>query len=280
MKKILIDAEKCIQCCNCQNACKDEFCDNDWMPYTAPQGPGQFWIQIRESQAADGPRMKLNRVPVLCQQCVDAPCIKAAADAGVPDAVYRREDGYVIIDPEKSKGIQAIKDACPYKTIYWNDALDIPQKCTMCAHLLDSGWEQPRCVTACPTDALRFVDEEELKPENIYAPLEKLHPEYGTHPTVTYQNLPKPFIAGALYSEMQDVCVENAYLRLASKVTGKTYEGRSRIMGEFRIKGIEPGIYDLEVDAAGYEPKRIEKLDLREALNVGDIDLNPVIAQV
>ena len=36
----------------------------------------------------------------MCQHCDDAPCIKSAKN----DAVTKRDDGIVIIDPEKSKG--------------------------------------------------------------------------------------------------------------------------------------------------------------------------------
>ena len=73
-------------------------------------------------------------------------------------AVYRRPDGIVIIDPERSKGQKAIAEACPIGAVYWNDELGLPQKCTMCAHLLDKGYAAPRCVEACPNDALHFGD--------------------------------------------------------------------------------------------------------------------------
>ena len=39
--------------------------------------------------------------------------------------------------------------------IQWNEELKVAQKCTMCAHLLDDGWTEPRCVQACP---IRPVD--------------------------------------------------------------------------------------------------------------------------
>jgi Fe-S-cluster-containing dehydrogenase component len=37
--------------------------------------------------------------------------------------------------------------------------LMIAQKCTGCAHLVDKG-DIPRCVYACPTEALKFCEEE------------------------------------------------------------------------------------------------------------------------
>lgn len=78
-----------------------------------------------------------------------------------PDAVYRREDGLVIIDPAKAAGHSELVDACPYGAIYWNDDLGLPQKCTGCAHLVDAG-ALPHCVDACATGALQFGEEEDL----------------------------------------------------------------------------------------------------------------------
>jgi Fe-S-cluster-containing dehydrogenase component len=74
-----------------------------------------------------------------------------ARSTGVPD-------GIVIIDPVKAKGQKAIVNSCPYRVIFWNAELEIPQKCTLCAHRLDEGEKQPRCVEACPTGALVFGD--------------------------------------------------------------------------------------------------------------------------
>jgi Fe-S-cluster-containing dehydrogenase component len=270
MKTILIDPSRCLQCCNCQNACKDEHVDNEWLPYAAKQGKGQFWIQIRESQAASGTRMRLNRVPVPCQHCADAPCIAAANGA-----IYRRDDGIVIIDPQKAKGIKGLAEACPYGAIYWNAELDLAQKCTLCAHLLDAGWEKPRCVTACPVDALSFVEAKDLSPENTYAPLEELHPEYNTSPTVAYVNVPKPFIAGAVYSPNEDLCLEGVNIKVERATDERVYTTKTDFLGEFRVAGLNPGYYTLYLEKSGYSPKRIAKLDVRSALNVQEVKLYP-----
>ena len=84
-------------------------------------------------------------------------------DALQADAIYRREDGMVVIDPAKCTGCKLCPDACPSESIYFNEGLNIAQKCTGCSHLLDDGWDVPRCVDACPTEALRFGEESELK---------------------------------------------------------------------------------------------------------------------
>ncbi len=273
MKTILVDPSLCIQCCDCQIACKDEHCDNDWSPLAAPQEEGQFWIQVRERQVASGSRMRQERVPVMCQQCKDAPCIAAAQAAGHPEAVYRRDDGIVIFDTEKARGCHEVMDACPYGVVYWNDVLDLPQKCTMCAHLLDAGWERPRCVAACPRDALRFVDTSELEPQNMYAPLEHLHSEYGTNPTVAYVNIPKPFVAGEVYSPVKNRCLDDVTVMLTNEATLQRWETKTDYFGEFKVEGISDGYYTLELEKEGYGRKRVERLDVRGALNTGSIAL-------
>lgn len=79
MKTLLIDAEKRIDCRNCQTACKDEHCDNDWSPIAALQAPRQYWIKVNNTEAGDGARVEMQRTQVVCQQCADAPCMKVAA---------------------------------------------------------------------------------------------------------------------------------------------------------------------------------------------------------
>lgn len=271
MKTILVDPDRCMQCCLCQQACKDEHCDNDWSPIAKPQGKSQFWVKCNETEVGSGTRMKLHRVTVMCQHCSNAPCIAAGEGA-----VYRREDGYVIIDPEKAVGNRAIAEACPYGAVYYNEELDLPQKCTMCAHLLDMGWKQPRCVTACPADALTYVDTDELTVDNMYAPLERFHPEYGTDPQVAYVNLPKPFIAGAVYDPKADKCLANVLVTATHMVTGKASSAYSDTLGEFRLVKLDPGFYTVSFFKDGYCYKELSKIDARVSPNIEDVVLYPL----
>lgn len=272
-KTILVNPARCLECSNCWVACKDEHCDNDWSPITAAQGEDQWWIRIEETEAASGAHIKLHRVPILCQQCENAPCMNAGGDA-----VYRRKDGIVLIDPIKAKGRKEIVEACPYGTIYWNEDLELPQKCTMCAHLLDAGWEQPRCVTACPNDALMFVDvESDLTDENLIAPLEHLDPEFGTDPQVAYVNLPKIFVAGECASYDLEHCVEDACIVATHQVTGKEYRGYSGSYGDFHIDVDEPGFYTIAFKAEGYKRKTISSVDLRNSISLDVVRLHRVV---
>ena len=190
MKKwcFIIDIAKCEDCNNCFLACKDEHVGNSWPGYSLPQPVhGHRWINIMRTERGQYPLVDAAYRPTPCMHCDEAPCIKAASEG----AVYRRGDGIVMIDPEKAAGQRDLPKACPYGAIWWNDKADAPQKCTFCAHLLDKGWEKPRCVQACPTGALEAMklDDADLGRLAAEEGLEQLHPEYGTCPRVYYKNL-------------------------------------------------------------------------------------------
>ncbi len=98
----------------------------------------------------------------------------------------KRDDGIVIIDPEKSRGRRDLVDACPYGAIVWNEEREVPQAWIFDAHLLDAGWKEPRCAQACPTGALRAVklDDDAMRAQARAESLEVLQPELGTRPRV------------------------------------------------------------------------------------------------
>ena len=98
-----------------------------------------------------------NFMPVMCNHCDDAPCMKAATDG----AVKKRDDGIVIIDPVKAKGQKEIVDACPYGAVYWNEESQLPQAWIFDAHLLDTGWDKTRAEQCCPTDVFTSVKVED-----------------------------------------------------------------------------------------------------------------------
>ena len=150
-KVFIFDAAKCNGCRNCQLACKDEHVDNEWLPYAKPQpDTGQFWTSMEEIIRGQVPKVKVSYVMHRCQHCDNAPCMKAA-----PDAVYKREDGLVIIDPVKAEGKRELVDACPYGAIYWNKELGLAQKCTGCYDRRQQGLD-PACVAACINRSLQW----------------------------------------------------------------------------------------------------------------------------
>ena len=264
-KVFYVDVAKCSGCYNCQFACKDEHVDNDWSPYAKPQPTiGQFWIKLEEYVRGTVPKVKIHYIPQLCNHCENAPCIAAAKNG----AVYRRDDGLVIIDPEKAAGQKQLADACPYGAIYWNEELGIPQKCTGCAHLVDNG-RKPRCVDVCPTEALQFGEEEELA--ELIQGTEVRMPETGCRPRVYYRNIPGQFIAGTVYDPEAERIVENARCHLSTGA--RTWDVYTDDFGDFWFKDLPVGKFDLSIQAEGYAPKLFQGLSTQECVNLGDIPL-------
>ncbi|MBU2498373.1 MAG: carboxypeptidase regulatory-like domain-containing protein [Proteobacteria bacterium] len=277
MKKwnMIIDVAKCHDCNNCFLACKDEYVDNDWPPYTLAQPwHGQRWMDIMRKERGQYPHVDVGYRPTPCMHCDNAPCIKAAKDG----AVYKRDDGIVIIDPEKAKGQKDLVKSCPYHVIWWNADKALPQKCTFCLHLLEDGWKVPRCVHACPTDSIQVVFAEDAQMEKIKKAedLEVLQPDLKTKPRVYYKNLyryDKCFIAGSVALQDKDECAEGAKVTLSK---GKKAVGNveTNNYGDFKIDRLEEnsGRYTLEVAFPGYKSKKVE-VDLKESVSVGNIFL-------
>jgi hypothetical protein len=92
---------------------------------------------------------------------------------------------------------------------------------------------------------------------------------------VAYVNIPRPFVAGAVYSPNEDICLENVTVVLTAPATGLRHETQTDFMGEFRISNIQAGIYDISLSKPGYASKRLKRIDVREAVNVEEIRLYP-----
>jgi len=259
MKKynFIIDVAKCENCNNCFLSCKDEHCGNDWPGYSLSQPlHGQRWMNILRKERGRFPLIDVAYLPKPCMHCDDAPCIAAAKNG----EIYKRPDGIVLIDPEKAKGQKALVAACPYGTIWWNEESQIPQKCTFCAHLLDQGWKEPRCVQVCPTGALSLlhVEDEELARIKESEKLETL-PTKGlsTHPRVLYKNLHRfntHIIVGSVATgeEGATECVVDATVRLIEN--GHTVsEQATDDFGDFKFDGLSArhGGYEIEVVFSG-----------------------------
>ena len=264
---IAVDSRMCMACYCCFMACKDEHCGFA-SKLSAPQPiMGQTWIEIREWERGDSSRhVKNASVATLCAHCQDPACMKASSNG----AVYKRPDGIVIIDPEKSKGQKAIVDACPIKAVYWNDELEIPQKCTMCAELLDDpdyvaylgdpGLKRPRCVEVCPNKALIFGDLDD--PESEISKLvasernTQLEPLKGQETNVKYLNVPTIFLAGTVYlpKELDEVCI-GAKVKLTCKETGETWETETNYFGDWEVEWLpKKKNIDVLIEVPDYKP--------------------------
>lgn len=251
-RTFLIDVEKCSGCSLCTIACKDEHVGAAYLPWTKPQpDTGHFWIRVEPVERGRIPRVRMSYMPLLCQHCANAPCMKACPE----DAIRRRDDGLVWIDPETCTGCGLCQEACPYDVIYMNGELGIAQKCTGCAHRVDEG-SLPRCAEICPHDAIVFGDETDAvfgKTEQGGA-REIYHPEYRAEPRVRWKGLPKPWIAGTVIDPVSDEVVADAAITAIDLFDDGSVTVRSDAFGDFWIKRVEQGRkYKIEIEKAGYQ---------------------------
>jgi Fe-S-cluster-containing hydrogenase components 1 len=268
LKVFTFDGARCNGCYNCQIACKDEHVANDWTPYAKPEPEiGQFWLKIDEKVRGQVPRVKVAYTALLCNHCDNAPCMAACRFS----AIYKRDDGLVIIDPTKCTGCKDCVDACPYAAIYFNDGLNLAQKCTGCAHLLDSGWKEPRCVDACPTLALQFKEEAEAKEFIKKSEFVKPARQAKDKTRVYYQNLPKRFVAGTVYDPVEKEVVIGANVTLEETAGKKSYSAKTDSYGDFEFEKLPVGKFNLTIEK-GKKSKSI-KVNTDEDVSLGDIPL-------
>jgi molybdopterin-containing oxidoreductase family iron-sulfur binding subunit len=112
-------------------------------------------------------------MPVQCQQCANAPCVKVCP----VQATWQEPDGIVVVDYNWCIGCRYCEAACPYHARRFNwTAPEIPaeelnteqgylsnrvrpqgvvEKCTFCLHRTREG-RLPACLEACPTGARVF----------------------------------------------------------------------------------------------------------------------------
>jgi Fe-S-cluster-containing dehydrogenase component len=269
---MIIDTTKCTGCYNCFLTCRDEFAGNDYPGYAAAQPmSGMNWIKVVERERGQYPKVKVAYTPVMCMHCENANCIKAAKD----NAVYRRPDGIVIIDPVKAKGQKEIVAGCPYRVIEWNEEKQLPQKCILCAHMLDKGEKVPRCVESCPTGALVFGDLDDPKSEisklTASAKTEALHPEYGMKEKVRYIGLAKKFIAGTVILGDRDEVAVGVKVTLSGDGGGVSVLTNG--FGDFEFEGLADNVdYVIKVEAAGYKAKSVKARTAKD-ITLGEIVL-------
>ena len=277
MKKwnMIIDVAECTNCNLCTLATMDEYVGNDWPGYSKPMPRhGHKWIDILQKERGQVPMIDIAYVPTMCNHCDDAPCIAKGGGA-----VKKRDDGIVLIDPDKAKGRKDLVEACPYGHVWWNEEHQVPQIWTFDAHLIDQGWQQTRGQQSCPTGAMRAVkvEDAEMQRMAIEQGLDVMKPELGTEPRVYYKNLwryTKCFIGGTVSAEADGAvdCVEGATVRLV-KDGSVVAETASDNYGDFKFDHLDEnsGRYVLEISAAGRA--RTVEAELGASINLGEIRL-------
>jgi len=267
MKAITVDLNYCNGCYACQIACKDEHVANEWPGYAKPQpNIGHFWFKLHEETRGTVPKVKVAYRPHLCMQC--GFCI----DKCRSKAIYRRDkDGLVIIDPDKCTGCEVCVSNCPYDAIYYNKDLLISQKCTGCAHLLDDGWEKPRCALQCPTECIKFIDVDNVDAFMKDPEWEVIKPELNLPVRVFYKGILKRFLAGTIYDPVEKEVLIGAKLTLKDKASGETREMETDWAGDFWFHKVnDKAKYTLTI-AHGGKKMVIDDIDTTCDVNLGDI---------
>lgn len=167
-KRVLIDLDRCIECGSCAAAC---FYTHQHMPIVHFARGG--WALL----------------PVICRQCQAAACVAACP----VEAMVRDEHGVVWRKAALCIGCGSCARACPFGVIplekggvpaaaVSTDRISgrIVAKCDLCADRVlgpNGDGAVPRCVAACPSGALLFVDERaEGAPETLGGRTTGAHP--------------------------------------------------------------------------------------------------------
>ena len=138
-----VDTRRCFGCHGCEVSCKAE---ND-VPL------GNFIRQTIYKDVGEYPQVARMFLPMACQHCEDAPCIKACPCG----ALHKEAGGTVAVDYNICCGHATCVEVCPYGAIYMDPVAKQAVKCHNCYHRTENGME-PACVPTCPSEALYFGD--------------------------------------------------------------------------------------------------------------------------
>lgn len=278
---LVVDIARCNNCASCTLATMDEHAGNDYPGYAASQPrQGAPWISIRRHTRGEDEHVDVAYMPTMCNHC-DRPACAVGAD----DAVVKRDDGIVLIDPAKAKGRRDLVAKCPYGAIHWNEALQLPQIWIFDAHLLDAGWPVPRCEQACATGAIRALKlrDEDMRAVAREQALEVSRPELGTAPRVYYKNLYRMhqrFVAGTVVAVRDGGtdCLQGGSVALHRDGTVMA-RAITDWFGDFKFDGLpdEPLTYELTFEHPGHDSRRVAVRTDVAGTSVGVIALSPSV---
>ena len=140
-RRVVLNLDRCVECKSCSAAC---FYGHIFYP----------GVEYGQAPAAT--------IPIICKQCDEPACVEACSN----EAMKRDENGVVWRSLMLCTGCKSCINACPFGVL--GSDLNVGQvgKCDFCKDKLAVGLE-PRCVSTCPSGALKFAEEEELRQEGL-----------------------------------------------------------------------------------------------------------------
>ena len=172
----VLDQTRCIGCHACTTACKSE----NEVPLSVNR------TYVKSVEVGHWPQARRAFQVTRCNQCDDAPCVRACPTS----AMFQRVDGIVDFDKRTCIGCKACIAACPYDAIFINPEDHSAEKCNFCTHRLEIGLE-PACVVVCPVEAIFVGDmlDTSSKVSRVVnrEPVTVRRPEKETKPKVFYK---------------------------------------------------------------------------------------------
>ena len=213
---MVVDIDRCTGCQACVVACQSE----NNIPINEESAFLESrvfeWIRIERYWEGEFPNVKARFIPIMCQQCDNAPCEPVCPVY----ATYHNREGLNVQVYNRCVGTRFCANNCPYHARsfnYWEPvwpeelrnqlnpdvtirSRGIMEKCTFCIQRIrratlggkavKDGELAPACVQACPTQALNFGDFQDpgsrvsrmANDSRGYQALKEL----GTSPSVVY----------------------------------------------------------------------------------------------
>ncbi len=152
MKKVYAFEKNCLGCGLCEVYCKTAHSKSKDIIKTYRKENIQSAIVIEEILS---PKAK-TYFALQCRHCADPKCVKAC----ISGAMYKDENGIVKNIKEKCVGCLSCVLVCPFGAVKRNKDKErkVISKCDLC---IETG--TPACVENCPNNALKLMDEEEVK---------------------------------------------------------------------------------------------------------------------
>lgn len=149
-KTIMIDTEKCLACKSCEIACALVHSKSKVLEEAIAESPRPQRMVTVEAVAEFG-------VPIQCRHCETPLCIEICPTGAIQ---RRSEQEPVVVVQELCIGCKLCMLICPFGMLQIDSEGRAIIKCDMCLERMEKG-QEPACVEACPTQALKLVSLEE-----------------------------------------------------------------------------------------------------------------------